>query len=57
MMPYKKARGKNALKKLKIHIDFPNEFEKEEIISLTKEIKSDFITLGELSKALGWRPR
>lgn len=55
MLPYKKAKGRNALKKLKIYTGFPNEFENKEVISLTKEIKTDFITLAELAKALGWK--
>jgi large subunit ribosomal protein L13 len=57
MMPRKKAKGRDALKKLKIYNDFPSEFEKKEVITLAKEIRTDFITLGELSKTLGWKKR
>ncbi len=55
MLPYKKEKGRKAMKNLRVYIGFPEEFEKKEIVSFSMEVKSDFIMLGELSKVLGWK--
>ena len=54
MIPYKTKKGKNAIKKLKVYEDLPEEFSKEKIEKLSlKPIKSKFITIEKLSKLLG----
>ncbi|MBI5060927.1 MAG: 50S ribosomal protein L13 [Candidatus Aenigmarchaeota archaeon] len=57
MLPYKKEKGRTAMKKLRIYIGFPSELQQQETVSLAKEVQSDFITLAELSKVLGWKDR
>ena len=55
MVDYKKEKGRAAMKKLRIHIGVPQDLDKKEAITLKKEIRTNFITLGELAKALGWQ--
>ncbi len=59
MLPYPKPRGREALKRIQVHIGIPQEYvDKEKIVledsryhSLTKR----YITVGDLSHELGWR--
>jgi len=57
MLPYKKTRGREALKRLKVYIGIPEKYSKFSFITLDvakKDLeKYDYITLGELSKAIG----
>jgi len=57
MLPYKKTRGRKALKRLKVYIGIPEKYSKFSFITLDvakKDLeKYDYITLGELSKAIG----
>jgi len=57
MIPYKKTRGREALKRLKVYIGIPEKYSKSLFITLDvakKDLeKYDYITLGELSKAIG----
>lgn len=52
MLPYRKSKGKEAFKRLKVFTDFPNVFQNQqiELIESTKKNnpKSPYITLGEL---------
>jgi len=56
MIPYKKSKGKDALKELKVHVGMPPEFKEEEITHL-KEAQPKNITrsveLGKISQLLG----
>jgi large subunit ribosomal protein L13 len=55
MLP-KTSRGRNAFKKLRVYIDIPKDIEKKDMKSIgEKEVKTNFISLGELAKSLGWR--
>ncbi len=57
MLPYKKARGKEAFKRLKVFIGNPGY---ENAIKFDEAIPSNiskFITVKELCKMLGWRER
>lgn len=55
MMEYKKPSGRAAFKRLRVHIGLPQEFaDKEAKIIAVKEVKTDYIKVGELAKALGW---
>ena len=56
MLPYKKSRGKEAYKRLKVYCDLPNIFQDTEIEILEStqknNPKSPYITLGELYKKI-----
>ena len=53
MLNYKKPNGKAAYKRLKVHIGMP-QLEGEKKSVAVKEIKTDYIKVSELAKALGW---
>ncbi len=60
MLPWKKARGKEAFKRLKVHIGVPKElegrdFEVIEEAALANRGTSRFITVEEIARYLGWR--
>ena len=61
MLPYKKARGRDALSRVKVYLGVPDEYkdvpktrlkEAEGRLSLAK-----YVLLREVSEHLGWRPR
>ena len=56
MLPYKKSKGKEAYKRLKVFCDFPNMFQDNEIEVLEStqknNPKSSYITLEELYKKI-----
>ena len=64
MLPRKNDRGFKALKRLKVFIGEPSEFKDIERENFSKilpkigldKIKGRFITVGELSKEIGWNP-
>jgi large subunit ribosomal protein L13 len=54
MLPYKKPRGREAFKRLKVFISVPNEMDKDKIkIEEVINKEERYITLGELSEKLG----
>lgn len=58
MIPYKKATGREAYKRLKVYIGVPPELSKEEATTIesafaTRLSTSTYIALGDLSKKLG----
>ena len=55
MMPYKKAKGMSAMRRLKIFIDCPKEFEGKgkKTIKTKEDLECRFMTLKEVSKFLG----
>ncbi|MEM0480652.1 MAG: 50S ribosomal protein L13 [Candidatus Aenigmatarchaeota archaeon] len=61
MLPYKKERGKRALKNLKVYIGFPEELKKlsDKIINLkvkdASELTCEYVTIEEISRAIGWK--
>ncbi len=57
MLPYKKKKGKDALRRLKVYIGVPEKFKNEKCEKLAqKHVKTKFITLEKLSKRIGWNP-
>ena len=50
MLPYKTNKGRAAFRKLRVHIGAPT----EKAETMTKTIRSRYITVGELAKRLGW---
>ncbi len=60
MLPMKRARGKEAYRRLKVYMGIPREYENEEFEKI-EDAKNNklqgFITLGELSRHLGAKLR
>jgi large subunit ribosomal protein L13 len=60
MLPWKKPKGKQAYKRLKVYLGAPKEFEDKEIQTIldasAEKLKSPYITVGELAKEIGWSP-
>ncbi|HUC38997.1 MAG TPA: 50S ribosomal protein L13 [Candidatus Acidoferrum sp.] len=58
MLPYRKPSGKEAFRRLKVYIGTPDEFAKIKPIEIEsknpKDIYVGYITIGELSKLLGY---
>ena len=61
MLPWHKAKGRSAFKRLRVYIGEPEEFKKIEKISLkdadASKLKIKYITLGDLSILLGAKKR
>ena len=57
MLPWNKARGKMAYKRLKVYIDVPEQFKETsvETISEARKTVNPSMTLGELVTIFGWR--
>ena len=58
MLPIRQPKGKSALKRLRVFLGIPKEFEEKQMITL-KEAKASkltgpSLTLGELAKEIGW---
>ncbi|MGD9131585.1 MAG: 50S ribosomal protein L13 [Candidatus Bathyarchaeota archaeon] len=60
MLPYRKPKGKQAYKRLKVYLGAPKEFDGKEIQTIldasAEKLKSPYITVGELAKEIGWSP-
>jgi len=60
MLPWKKPKGRQAYKRLKVYLGAPKEFDGEEIQTIldasAEKLKSPYITVGELAKEIGWSP-
>jgi large subunit ribosomal protein L13 len=60
MLPWRKPKGKQALKRLRVYLGAPKEFDGKEIQTLiearAEKLKSPYITVGELAKEIGWSP-
>lgn len=56
MLPYKKAKGRNALKRLKVYVGIPDNLKDKETIKMKEKKRCKYITLLELSKRIGgWK--
>ncbi|RLG78854.1 MAG: 50S ribosomal protein L13 [Thermoprotei archaeon] len=59
MLPKNFLKGKEALRNLKVYVGVPKEFQGKEMVKLSSADASrlgrDYITLGEVAKALGWK--
>lgn len=60
MLPRKKPRGREALKRLRVFIGLPEEFkdrEKERIPEAdSRSLRCPYIRLSNLAKEIGWKP-
>ncbi len=61
MLPWKKAKGREAFKRLKVYVGVPEEFKGKEFIKIedadASKLRTKYITIGELSLALGAKKR
>ena len=53
MLPYKKEKGKNALRKLKVYIGNPDNLKGEKISKTSENLRCKFTTLEQICKELG----
>ncbi|WP_340817677.1 50S ribosomal protein L13 [Methanolobus sp. WCC4] len=58
MLPYKRARGRDAMSRLKVHVGVPAEFEGKESVKIAEAnmdrlSSNKYLKLGDLSKKLG----
>jgi len=60
MLPWKKPKGKQAYKRLKVFIEVPEELKGKEMQTIPEvsadNLKCPYITVGELAKEIGWTP-
>jgi len=60
MLPWKKPRGKEAYKRLRVFIEVPEEFKAKEMQTIPEvsadNLKCPYTTVGELAKEIGWTP-
>ncbi len=60
MLPRKKPKGMQALKRLRVYLGAPIEFENKQFQTIFEasadKLKSPYITVGELAKEIGWNP-
>lgn len=54
MLPYKTNRGRTAFKRLRVHVSVPEGMSGMQSVAV-KDIKTNFVYVGELAKSLGWR--
>jgi len=62
MLPYKRARGREALARLHVYLGIPEEYEKVERkkvenANAERLLLAKYVTLGEVSEKLGWVPK
>ena len=59
MLPHRKAHGREAFRRLKVHIGVPEEFEaaeKETIEKIQASILGKrYVTIGEIAENIGWK--
>jgi large subunit ribosomal protein L13 len=59
MLPYRKAHGREAFKRLKVHIWVPEELSGAELEKMEKYHSSNlnrrFVTVGEIAENIGWK--
>lgn len=53
MVPYKKQRGKDALRKLKVYIGNPENLHGERLAKTSEYLRTKYISLHDLSKEIG----
>jgi large subunit ribosomal protein L13 len=60
MLPWKKPKGQQAYKRLKVFLGIPQEFKDKEAQTIpeasAERLRCPYITVGELAKEIGWTP-
>ena len=58
MLPFKQAKGRDAYHRLRVYIGVPDQYKTKEAITIQEanksRLKSRYITIGLLSRELGW---
>lgn len=59
MLPHRKAHGREAFRRLKVHIGVPEEFEAAEKETIEKiqahNLGKRYVTIGEIAENIGWK--
>jgi large subunit ribosomal protein L13 len=59
MLPHRKARGRNAFRRLRVHISIPRELEDAQAESLPDahldRLRGRYVTVGEIARRIGWK--
>lgn len=59
MLPYRKPRGRSALKRLRVYVGVPPEFQSMEKVKFkeadSSKLNTKYILVGDLAKLMGWR--
>ncbi len=59
MLPYRKATGMKAFRRLRVHIGVPEELEAVEKQTIpevhSSTLSRRFVTIGEIAEAIGWK--
>jgi large subunit ribosomal protein L13 len=60
MLSWKKPKGKNAYKRLRVFLGVPKEFKGKKALTIphakSEKLQCSYLTLGELAKEIGWNP-
>lgn len=60
MLPWRKPKGQQAYKRLRVYLGAPKEFQGKETQTIldadAEKLNSPYITVGELAKEIGWSP-
>jgi len=60
MLPWKKPKGQEAYKRLKVYLNIPQELKGEEAQTIpeanAERLRCPYMTVGELAKEVGWTP-
>jgi large subunit ribosomal protein L13 len=60
MLPYRRPKGKQAFKRLKVHVGTPDDFKGKSAETLlnaqAKKLTCPYITVGEFAREIGWNP-
>jgi large subunit ribosomal protein L13 len=59
MLPYRKARGRNAYRRLRVHIGFPRQLEGLPTESIpyarAERLSGRYVTMSEIARNIGWK--
>ncbi len=59
MLPYRKRKGRDAFRNLKVHIGVPEEFERLVFDTISeadyRRLRNRYVTVGEIAKNIGWK--
>ncbi len=60
MLPFKRPKGKQAFKRLRVYMGVPDGFKDQKMETLTnahaKKLKCSYVTIGEFARGIGWNP-
>jgi len=60
MLPYKRPKGKQAFKRLRVYMGTPDDFKDKKIETLSnaqaRKLTCPYLTVGEFAREIGWNP-